>query len=51
MWGIWLCEYVYVEYGSDSGGVWNIALKVGLWNLALRVGVVEFGSEGGGCGI
>ena len=36
-----------MEYGSESGGVWNMALRVecveygsesgGVWNMALRV--------------
>ena len=29
-----------VKYGSESGGVWNMALRVeGVWNMALRVEV------------
>ena len=38
-----------MEYGSESGGVWNMALRVrcveygsesgGVWNMALRVEV------------
>ena len=38
-----------MEYGSESGGVWNMALRVevcgigsesgGMWNMALRVEV------------
>ena len=26
-----------MEYGSESGGVWNMALSGGVWNMALRV--------------
>ena len=28
-----------MEYGSESGGVWNMALSGGVWNMALRVEV------------
>ena len=28
-----------MEYGSESGGVWNMALRVEVWNMALRVEV------------
>ena len=26
-----------MEYGSESGGVWNMAESGGMWNMALRV--------------
>ena len=43
-------EWRWVEYGSESGGVWNMALRVevcgiwfsesgGVWNMTLRVEV------------
>ena len=42
-----------MEYGSESGGVWNMALRewmaLRVWNMALRVEVCEYGSESGGC--
>ena len=28
-----------MEYGSESGGVWNISESGGVWNMALRVEV------------
>ena len=28
-----------MEYCSESGGVWNMALCGGVWNMALRVEV------------
>ena len=28
-----------MEYGSESGGVWNMALRVCVWYKALRVEV------------
>ena len=39
-----------MKYGSESGGVWYIALRVEwVWNMALRVEVcVEYCSESGG---
>ena len=38
-----------MEYGSESGGVWNMALRVevcGIWLWEWRC--VEYGSESGG---
>ena len=32
-------EWRCVEYGSESGGVWNMALRVEVWNMTLRVEV------------
>ena len=26
-----------MEYGSESGGMWNMAESEGVWNMALRV--------------
>ena len=28
-----------MEYGSESGDVWNMALRVEVWNMALRIEV------------
>ena len=38
-----------MKYGSESGGVWNMALRVevcGMWLLEWRC--VKYGSESGG---